>query len=125
MSKEIETFNKEYALFLKEIKTRIISARVKTSRLINKGLLQLYWDIGKKIVARQKQYGWGQGVVERLAVDLAEDFKGFEGFSPNNLWRIRNFYLAYKDNSKLAQLVQEIPSEYGQEIVVSAIRQSY
>jgi len=49
-------------------------------------------------------------------LDLANDFEGLEGFSANNLWRIRNFYLAYKDTPKLAQLVQEIP--WGQNIVI-------
>lgn len=44
------------------------------------------------------------------------EFKGQNGFSANNLWRMRNFYLTYKDNLKLAQLVQEIP--WGQNIVI-------
>jgi hypothetical protein len=106
---------KEYSGFLHEIKSRIVSARIQASRSINQDLLQLYWDIGGIIVARQERHGWGQSIVERLAIDLKEDFKGIEGFSPNNLWRIRNFYLAYKDNLKLARLVQEIP--WGQNII--------
>ena len=30
------------------------------------------------------------------------------GFSVSNLWRMRNFYLIYKDNTKLAPMVREI-----------------
>ena len=115
MKKKNEAIN-EYGEFFKEIKTRIVSARVKASRVVNKEALRLYWDIGKIIVDRQEQHGWGQSVVERLAVDLVEGFKSFEGFSANNLWRMRNFYLAYKNSPKLAQLVQEIP--WGQNIVI-------
>lgn len=106
----------EYVALLSDIKKRIISARIKTARSVNKALIRLYWEIGKLITEKQAEQGWGQSIVERLAMDLANDFKGFEGFSANNLWRIRNFYLAYKDTPKLAQLVQEIP--WGQNIVI-------
>ena len=58
----------------------------------------------------------GQGVVEKLALDLTAEFNGAEGFSVQNLWRMRLLYLAYKDSSKLAQLVREIP--WGQNIVI-------
>jgi len=108
--------SKQYADFLREVKQKILSSRVHASRAVNKELIGLYWDIGKVIVERQKQYGWGQKVVEKLANDLVDDFNGLEGFSSNNLWRMRNFYLAYKNMPKLAQLVQEIP--WGQNIVI-------
>ncbi len=116
MNKKPAVAQEEYSGFLNEIKSRIVSARIQASRSVNKELLRLYWDIGGIIVARQVRHGWGQSIVERLAIDLKEDAKGFQGFSPNNLWRIRNFYLAYKENPKLARLVQEIP--WGQNIVI-------
>jgi predicted nuclease of restriction endonuclease-like (RecB) superfamily len=106
----------EYVALLSDIKKRIMSARIKTARSVNKALIRLYWEIGKSITEKQAQHGWGQSIVEHLALDLANDFKGLDGFSANNLWRIRNFYLAYKDTPKLAQLVQEIP--WGQNIVI-------
>ena len=106
----------DYIKFLKEIKRRITSARIAAYRRLNRELIKLYWDIGKGIVERQEKFGWGKSVVEKLSEDLTSEFKGREGFSPNNLWRMRNFYLTYKDNAKLAQLVQEIP--WGQNIVI-------
>jgi len=108
--------SKGYIKFLNEIKSRIISAKIRASRSVNKESLRLYWDIGAIIVARQKQYGWGNSIVEKLAVDLTAEFNNVEGFSVQNLWRMRLFYLAYKDSPKLAQLVREIP--WGQNIVI-------
>ena len=105
-----------YASLLNEIKERITSARIKASQAINKELIQLYWDIGKMIVLRQKNFGWGQGIVDKLAADLSLENGIKEGFSANNLWRIRNFYLSYYRHPKLAQLVQEIP--WGQNIAI-------
>lgn len=113
--KEIIT-KSDYLKFLKEIKGKIISARISAYRKLNRDLLRLYWDIGKNIVERQEKFGWGKNIVEKLSKDLIAEFEGREGFSPNNLWRMRNFYLTYKNSPKLAQLVQEIP--WGQNIVI-------
>lgn len=105
-----------YIRFLKEIKEKIIVSRINAYRGLNRGLIKLYWEIGGSIIERQQRYGWGQSIVEKLSRDLTSEFKETEGFSSNNLWRMRNFYLTYKDNPKLAQLVQEIP--WGQNIAI-------
>jgi len=107
---------KEYGIFLNEIKSRIVSARIQAVRRVNKELISLYWDIGKSIVERQERFGWGKGVVEKLASDLAAEFNKAAGFSVQNLWRMRLLYLGYKDKPKLAQLVREIP--WGQNIII-------
>ncbi len=107
---------KEYIKFLNEIKSRIVTARIQAIRSVNKELIKLYWDIGKSIVERQKQFGWGKGVVEQLSQDLTNEYATFEGFSRDNLWRMRMFYLGYKDEQKLAQLVPELP--WGHNILI-------
>ena len=35
----------------------------------NRGMILLYWDIGRGIVEKQQKAGWGESVVERLAAD--------------------------------------------------------
>lgn len=107
---------KEYVKFLNEIKSRIVTARIQAIRSVNKELIKLYWDIGKSIVERQKRFGWGKGVVEQMSRDLTREYANFEGFSPDNLWRMRMFYLEYKDNPILAQLVPELP--WGHNILI-------
>lgn len=108
--------SKEYIGFLNEIKSRIISARIKAVRSVNKELIKLYWDIGRSIIERQEKYKWGDAVVEKLANDLKEDFKSTFGFSVQNLWYMRQFYLEYKDDTILQQLVGELP--WGQNILI-------
>lgn len=49
-----------------------------------------------------------KSVVEKLSVDLQNEFPGITGFSARNLWRIRNFYYEYHENEKLPPLVAEI-----------------
>lgn len=57
---------------------------------------------------RQEKFGWGKSVVERLSKELQNEIEGLSGFSPRNLWNMRNFYLAYKYNKKLQTLSAEI-----------------
>src|SRR4030042_70995 len=98
----------EYRTFFKEIKERIHKAQYDALKSVNKELINLYWDIGKSIVAKQEKLGWGKSIVETLAGDLQKEFPGIHGFSSANLWRMRNFYIAYQENEKLAPLVREI-----------------
>jgi predicted nuclease of restriction endonuclease-like (RecB) superfamily len=100
--------NPVYHNFLKEVKERIRSAQYDALKAVNKGMLLLYWDIGRMIVDRQKKHGWGKAIVESLAEDLQKEFLGMQGFSVQNLWYMRQFYMEYHKNTKLQPLVGEI-----------------
>ncbi len=97
-----------YKALLGEIKERIRSAQYEALRAVNKELITLYWDIGRMIVGRQEDQGWGKSVVQRLAGDLQKDFPGIQGFSSQNLWYMRQFFLEYSGKPKLQPLVGEI-----------------
>jgi len=100
--------NLVYHDFLKEIKERIRSAQYNALKAVNKEMILLYWDIGRMIVDRQKKHGWGKAIVENLAEDLQKEFLGMQGFSVQNLWYMRQFYMEYHKNTKLQPLVGEI-----------------
>jgi len=97
-----------YNTFLKDIKHRIRTAQYEALKAVNKEMILLYWDIGGKIVDNQKKHGWGKAIVVSLAKDLQADFPGVAGYSTDNLWRMRKFYLNYSNKPKLAPLVQEL-----------------
>ncbi len=103
-----DLINGDYAALLHEIKDRIRLAQYQALKAVNKELISLYWDIGRRIVERQREANWGQAVVEKLATDIRAEFPGIQGFSAANLWRVRSFYEAYLGNEKLAPLVREI-----------------
>jgi predicted nuclease of restriction endonuclease-like (RecB) superfamily len=111
-----------YAELLEDLKARIQRAQVRAAVAASRELIRLYWDIGREIVQRQEQEGWGKGVVDRLAADIQREFPGIAGFSPRNIWRMRAFYLAYTqevanltqpaadlDGANLPQVATEIP----------------
>ena len=103
-----EISKEEYLNFLANIKEKIYSAQYEAMKQVNKTLLALYWEIGKSIVEKQKEYGWGKSIVETLSKDLQNEFPGVQGYSTDNLWRMRKFYVHYNESIKLAPLVQEI-----------------
>jgi predicted nuclease of restriction endonuclease-like (RecB) superfamily len=92
-----------YRALLTDIKARIRVAQIKASLSVNRELIHLYWDIGELIVSRQRSQGWGKSVVERLAADLRKEFPGIAGFSPQNIWYMRSFYLAWTDEVEVLQ----------------------
>jgi predicted nuclease of restriction endonuclease-like (RecB) superfamily len=101
-------YKKEYTDFLLEVKERIRSAQYEALKKVNKELIGLYWDIGRMIVERQGKHKWGKSIVENLAKDLQSEFIGISGFSTQNLWYMRQFYVSYNGDKKLQPLVGEI-----------------
>ena len=99
---------KEYGNFIKDIKELIYRRQYDAMKQLNTALIQLYWEIGEEITNQQNEKGWGKSIVEVLAKELQNEFPGVQGFSAGNLWRMRNFYLNYCENEKLAPLVREI-----------------
>lgn len=75
-----------YGDWLAKLEKRILAAQLKASLAVNRGLIELDWDIGREIVRRQEREGWGRSAIERLAGDLGREFPGVEGFSARNLW---------------------------------------
>jgi len=106
----------QYKDFLYFLKQKIYSAKSQAILSANRLMIELYFEIGKEIIAKQEALGWGKSVVEQMSKDLIDEFGEKSGYSGSNLWRMRNFYLSYKDNEKLAQLVREI--SWGQNILV-------
>ena len=98
-----------YAELLSDLKFHIRTAQVKAALSVSRELIALYWHVGESIVRRQREEGWGRSVVERLAHDLQSEFPGVAGFSPQNVWYMRSFYLAWTEEvSKLQQPVGDL-----------------
>lgn len=87
----------------------IQGARQRAAKAINAEVIELYWRIGQHLHQRIETDGWSKGTVEQLANYIALREPGRSGFSAQNLWRMRQFYRAYPQNSKLSTLLRELP----------------
>jgi predicted nuclease of restriction endonuclease-like (RecB) superfamily len=99
-----------YAAALEDVKRHVHTARLRVQRRANTELLQLWWQIGSTLRARQAEEAWGTNVLSRLAADLRAEFPSMKGFSPANMRYMRRFSEAWPDLSAIRQwAVGELP----------------
>lgn len=89
--------NESYKTLLATIKQNIQKSQQKAVVAVNQEMLVLYWRIGKSILERQEQEGWGTKIIEQLATDLKKSFPSMRGFSTRNLKYMRQFAQIYPD----------------------------
>ena len=77
-------------------------------RKINEELVKMYYEIGgflsKKIEAKE----WGKKTIENLAKEISTKFPTIKGFNRTGLYRMVQFYEAYRDNIIVSPLVTQL-----------------
>lgn len=86
----------------------INQSRANAIRAVNAELINLYWKIGELISRKIEQSEWGDSVISELAKYIQQNEPEIKGFSDKNIWRMKQFYEAYKDFPKLSTLLREI-----------------
>ena len=109
MPKQPPSLPDNYEAFVRGLKERIHTAQIKAALAVNKGLVILYWQLGRDILQRQEQEGWGAKVIDQLSKDLKREFPDNTGFSPRNLKYMRAFAEAWRDEAIVQQVVAQIP----------------
>jgi predicted nuclease of restriction endonuclease-like (RecB) superfamily len=92
-----------------EVVKLIHASRQQALRAVNTELIDLYWHIGAYLHHKIEADGWAKGVVVQLAAYIAQREPGVRGFSPQNLWRMRQFFQTYQDDAKLSPLLRVLP----------------
>lgn len=99
MSSDITTIQEHlpegYSNWKKEIISMIERAKVRAILSVNTEMLDLYWRIGKDIIAKQEEQGWGAKVIAQLSKDLTERFPDDKGYSERNLRNMKRFAKEY------------------------------
>lgn len=94
-----ELIPSDYQTFLQTIKSHIQQGQLQAVLAVNRELILLYRQIGRSILERQQQQGWGAKVIDTLAHDLHTTFPQMKGFSSRNLKYMRAFALTYPDEA--------------------------
>src|SRR6266540_3924737 len=97
-----------YAVFWADVKRRVQMAQVRATLAANEELISLYWDIGRAIHEKQAAQGWGAKIIDQLAMDLRREFPDFQCFSRTNIYRMRAFYVAWREEQAI------VPQPVGQ-----------
>ena len=104
------TFNEEeYKELLRQAVAVIETSRLQIAKQLNTVAMSSYWEIGKLLEECKLDSKHGDGVVERLSIDLKSKYPDM-GLSPRNLWDMKKFYLRYNEcDTKLRQAVAVLP----------------
>ena len=96
-----------YAKLLSQIKQRVLLAQQRAIYAANEEMLRMYWDIGGMLQQSQDADGWGKKTLQRLAVDLKNDYPEIKGFSVRNMQCMMQFFNEY--NQELTMVKGDIP----------------
>ena len=105
----------------------IAKAKERAYHAVNKELVRLYWHIGEYVNQQVVTKAWGKSVVTELAAFIQKTEPNIRGFSPQNIWRMKQFYETYKDNEKLSTLSRELlhlPEQHLEKDLRKAITQN-
>jgi len=92
-----------------EVVSLIDQARRRAHQAVGRELVGLYWRLGEYISRKIETAEWGESVVEGLARHLASRFPGRRGFTGRNLFRMMQFYQAYRGRAIVTPLVTQLP----------------
>ena len=84
-----------YAKLLRQIRQRVLLAQQRAIYAANEEMLRMYWDIGGMLQQNQDADGWGKKTLQRLAVDLKNDYPEIKGFSVRNMQCMMQFFNEY------------------------------
>ncbi len=112
----------DYPAFLCEVKRVVATTRARAIVAANSEMTLLYWRIGRMIVEKQTEKGWGAKVIDRLSHDLKKSFPGLAGFSPRNLKYMRKFAIAWPDEEIVQRTVAQIPWRSYQAVIDDTMR---
>lgn len=98
----------EYRKFIAETKQQYRNAQLKAVSAVNEQMIEFYWNLGNRILEKQKSTKWGSKFLIQISTDMQRDFPGTKGFSVSNLERMRKFARLYPESIS-AQAVRKIP----------------
>ena len=93
-----------YPSLLRQIKHRVSFAQQKAMYAANEELLRMNWDIGEMLTKSQEADGWGKKTLQRLAVDLKNEYPERKGFSVRNMQCMMQFYNEYNKELTMAKV---------------------
>ena len=91
-----------------EVLALIEAARRRAYQAVNSELVSLYWQLGEYISKKIASAEWGDGVVDELARAIARQYPGMRGYTRPNLFRMRQFYEAYRSDQKVSSLMRQL-----------------
>ena len=86
----------------------IESSRKNALRKVNEELIRMYWLVGEYLSVESKNVSFGDKYIDAIAKEIQDVFPGIKGFNRRGLYRMKQFYELYKDNSIVTPLLTQL-----------------
>lgn len=86
----------------------IESSRKNALRKVNEELIRMYWLVGEYLSVESKNVSFGDKYIDAIAKEIKDVFPGIKGFNRRGLYRMKQFYELYKDNSIVTPLLTQL-----------------
>jgi predicted nuclease of restriction endonuclease-like (RecB) superfamily len=113
MLEENSMLDKDFKKIIDNIKQEIQKTQYKVAIESNINLISMYFRLGKIL---NDNYEYGNKFIDEVSKDLKMEFPNSTGFSVRNLKYMKKFYLEYKDDEEVQQLVAQVP--WGHNIIL-------
>lgn len=104
---------KDFKEIINNIKEDIKSVQIKSAVQVNRNLVMLYFRLGKILY---ENFSYGNKFIDEISRELKLEYPTSTGYSTRNLKYMKKFYLEYKDDEEMQQLVAQVP--WGHNIVL-------
>lgn len=104
---------KDFKEIINIIKNDIQNTQVKTAIEVNRNLVMLYFRLGKILY---DNFEYGNKFIDEVARQLKIEYPDAHGYSSRNLKYMKKFYLEYRGDELVQQLVAQVP--WGHNIVL-------
>jgi predicted nuclease of restriction endonuclease-like (RecB) superfamily len=101
-----ERISEKFKNVVTSIKNEIKTTQINTMQQINKNLIMMYFRIGKILNDNSK---YGNSFIKNISSTIKVEYPNMKGFSDRNLKYMKKFYIEYKNNEKVQQLVAQLP----------------
>ncbi len=109
MAKQVGSSNKtqlalpsDFEATMANLRNEVLRARASASYAVNRAQLDLYWHVGRVILDKQAEDGWGAKVIEALGERLSVEFPGM-GWSRSNMKYMRQLPSCFSDRQAFGQ----------------------
>lgn len=86
----------------------IESAKARALKAVNVELITMYREVGKYLSTLVAESSFGDKVIDEVAAYIAKTNPAIKGFNRRGLYRMKQFYEAYKDDEIVTPLVTQI-----------------
>lgn len=101
--KALAIIDREYVEWIKDLKQRFLSLRLKATIEVNKAMLAFNWSVGKDIAQKQYLNTYGSGFYAHMSRDLRLELPDVKGFSVTNIKNMYYFYSLYSERIEKRQ----------------------